>query len=94
MLISINAFIIGIIFILTSYTEKTKCQSESNTEIEINKTYNGTMDKKDSFRFFKMIIPNDVEKDMNNLIFRVQEPESAREGRDDFSDPDIYVSTV
>ena len=91
MFILMNTFLLGLIFTILSYTN---CQEEKNTLIELNKSYNGTMNEDDSFRFFKIVIPKGIERDTSNLIFKVQEPEAAREGKDDFSDPDIYISTV
>ena len=88
MLILMNTFIIGFIFAIMSYT--IKCQ---NT-IELNKYYNGTMSEDNSFRYYKIEIPQGTVKDLSNLIFRVREPEAARVGKEDFSDPDIYISRV
>jgi hypothetical protein len=85
----INIFIIGIIFSIISFTN-----SQEHNLIEIDKIYNGTMIEDDSFRFFKLVIPKGIQKDVSNLVFKVEEPAAAREGRDDFSDPDIFVSTV
>lgn len=88
-----NTLFIGFIFTIISFTKKTKCQ-DTNSLIDLNKEYNGTISQDDSYKFYKIVIPNDIEKDSKNLIFKVHEPEAAREGREDFSDPDIFISTV
>ena len=91
MLIFMNTFIIGFIFAIISHTAK--CQ-DTNTLVEINKTYTGSMSEDNSFKFYKIEIPQGQEKDVNNLVIRVQEPEAARVGKINFSDPDIYISKV
>jgi hypothetical protein len=89
LMLNLNLFILGIIFSIITFAN-----SQEHNLIELNKNYNGTMNQDDSFRFFKLIIPNGIEKDVSNLVFKVEEPASAREGKDDFSDPDIFISTV
>jgi len=71
-------------------TQEQKIQSE----VVLNKHYNGTLKLDYSHQFFKLIIPEGVEKNTQNMVFKVKEPETSFNGRDDFSDPDIYVSTV
>lgn len=94
-MILINTFILSFILGIINLNSKAECQEKfTNTVIELNRTYVGSMNEDDSYRYFMIVIPNEIEKNVHNLIFRVQEPEAARQGKDDFSDPDIYISTV
>ena len=43
--------------------------------------------------YYTLTIPSDVPANMN-LAIRVKESDLADEGKEDFSDPDIYVSKV
>lgn len=83
-------------FLIFSSLINIKCQqSDSNhTLIELNKPYNGTLEADNSFAYFKLIIPEGINSNSQNLVFKVKESESANIGVEDFSDPDIYVSTV
>lgn len=83
-------------FIIFTSLISIKCQqSETNhTEININQQYNGTLEADNSYAFFKLIIPQGINPNSQNLVFKVKEPEKAFDGVEDFSDPDIYVSTV
>ena len=71
------------------------CQQATNhTLIEINKVYNGSLTNDYTYSYYKLIIPEGIEKNTKNLVFKVKEPDTSFSGVDDFSDPDIYVSTV
>lgn len=93
-MISFYIFAFILIF-LSSFHINIKCQqSENSTVIEINKTYNGTLNNDFTWAFYELVIPEGVEKNTKNLVFKVKEPDSSFDGKDDFSDPDIYVSSV
>lgn len=83
-------------FIIFTSLLNIKCQqtNTNHTLIELNKVYNGTLAADNSYAFYKLIIPEGVDPNTQNLVFKVKEPEKAFIGLDDFSDPDIYVSTV
>lgn len=84
------------IIIFTFSNNNIKCQqsSDNSTLVELNKSYNGTLSEDYSWAFYKLIIPEGLANNSKNLVFKVKEPDSALVGKDDFSDPDIYVSTV
>jgi len=84
-----------LVIIILSSLLQINCQQPSNhTLIELKTKYNGTLETDNSLHFYKLIIPEGVEKNSSTLVFKVKEPDSALIGKDDFSDPDIYVSTV
>jgi len=85
----------SLVYLILTSIITIKCQQDSNhTIIELNKQYNGSIANDYSYAYFKLIIPEGIEKNSKNLVFKVREPDSALKGVDDFSDPDIYVSTV
>ncbi len=65
-----------------------------NLLIELDKIYNGTLLSDNSFRYYKLVIPDEIKVNSSDLIFRIKELDSADIGKTDFSDPDIYVSKV
>jgi len=73
---------------------KSQFADSNHTVIELNKVNNGTLEADNSYAFFLLIIPEGINPNTQNLVFKIKEPESAEKGIDDFSDPDIYVSTV
>jgi len=84
-------------FILfTSLISIIKCQqsASNHTLVNLSLVYNGSLEADNSYAFYKLIIPEGVNLNTHNLIFKLKEPEKAFNGVDDFSDPDIYVSTV
>lgn len=67
--------------------------SDDFIEAELSKTFNGKLEE-DTWRFYKLQIPSNIKANTSDLVFRVKEPKNAELAIDDFSDPDIYVSTV
>ena len=90
-MIFINLFVITI---FSSLFEIKICQEDTLTTVELNKFYNGTLESDYSFAHYKLDIPEGTDINSKNLVFKVKEPDSSFEGKEDFSDPDIYVSTV
>ena len=70
-----------------------KSQTRNLTEIQLNQTIKGEKKEDESFEYYTLTIPNDIEDKKYLLIFTVKEDKSdIKEGEEIFSDPDIYVS--
>lgn len=69
-------------------------QEADHVLAEIDKTYNGKLESDNSYFFYKIKIPDDIQANTTDLVFRVKELDIADIGKADFSDPDIYVSKV
>ena len=66
--------------------------SES-TDLILNKTVIGSMSQDDSYRYYKLKLPSDIEKNKLILVFTVKESQKGSlEGEELFSDPDIHIS--
>lgn len=81
----IQTFLFSIFFLL-----QIRCQNE---EIFIDKAVASELPE-NYLEFYKLTIPQNVTINTTNLIIRVKENDDAEQGKDDFSDPDIYVSKV
>lgn len=82
-----------IVFLILSIFQ-IKSQETDHILVEIDKTYNGTLETDNSYYFYKIKIPDDIKANTTDLVFRVKELDIADDGQADFSDPDIYVSKV
>ncbi len=93
MILILNLFAVFIIYIV-----KLNCQEikSDNTLVVLDNIYNGTLDMDNSYHFYRIIIPNENDMIIENkdLVFRVKELDLADSGKEDFSDPDIYISRV
>jgi hypothetical protein len=61
---------------------------------DLSKLYSGKLDIDNSWRFYELEIPPGTRLNSKDLVFRVKESKKADSALEDFSDPDIYVSTV
>ena len=85
-------FLILLSFITISSATK-MFQNRNLQEIKLNETKRGEMKQDESFEYFTITMPNDIEDQKYLLIFTVKEDkENIEEGEEIFSDPDIYVS--
>ena len=65
----------------------------SSKEMILNETYTGEMKQDESFEYYTLKIPKEIEPEKYILIFIVKEnKKNIIEGEEIFSDPDIYVS--
>ena len=85
-------FLILLSFITISSATK-MFQNRNLQEIKLNETKRGEMKQDESFEYFTITMPNDIDDQKYLLIFTVKEDkENIEEGEEIFSDPDIYVS--
>jgi hypothetical protein len=61
---------------------------------DLSKLYTGKLEFDNSWRFYELEIPPGTRLNSKDLVFRVKESRKADSAQEDFSDPDIYVSTV
>ena len=69
-------------------------QETDHVKVELDKTYNGNLEADNAYFFYQIKIPDDIQANSTDLVFRVKELDIADVGKADFSDPDIYVSKV
>jgi hypothetical protein len=86
-LTNILFFLIFLIFNIRSQDS-----TQTHKALTIDTVDNGKNEALQTF-YYTLTIPSDVPANMN-LAIRVKENDLADEGKDDFSDPDIYVSKV
>jgi hypothetical protein len=67
---------------------------ETHKELKFDVQEVGKIEKDGDTLFYKLIIPPNVLMDSSNIILRIKETDLADEAKEDFSDPDIYVSKV
>ena len=78
------------LFIFISLISTTLSQS---INLVLNKTVIGATNKDDSFNYYKLKLPQEIEKNKFILVFTVKESQKGfLEGEDLFSDPDIHIS--
>jgi hypothetical protein len=63
-----------------------------NITLDIEET--GQISQDNGLFYYQLLIHQINENDDINLVMRIKENDLADEGKDDFSDPDIYVSKV
>ena len=81
------------IIILIIFPLRTNSQTRNLNEIQLNKTIKGEKKEDESFDYYTLKIPNNIEDKKYLLIFTVKEDKSdIKDGEEIFSDPDIYVS--
>ncbi len=67
--------------------------SLSNLPINLNETKTGEMKNDESFEYYELKMPSDIESNKYILVFVVKEDKkNILEGEEVFSDPDIYIS--
>lgn len=71
-----------------------KAQETDVISTDLTKLYTGRLDFDNSLRFYELEIPPGTRLNTKDLVFRVKESRKADLAQADFSDPDIYVSTV
>jgi hypothetical protein len=89
MIKTIFAFIVSLYLLI----DKISSQQDNVKILTLDYVYTSSILQENGHNFFKLTIPEGVQKKTKNLIIRVKEPKKAEKG-ESFSDPDIYVSQV
>lgn len=92
MIFLLKYFISLCLFVLTS-AQGVNTIPKNVTEIFLNTDVVGTIGKDEGSAFFKLIIPNTAISFDQELVFKINEPENAQKGLEDFSDPDVYITS-
>lgn len=87
-------FILNFLFFLTIFFKFTNQQQSTNKIMQLDTLYNGTILTADGSNFYTLTIPKDITEKSMDLLLKIKEPEKADRGKEDFSDPDVYVSFV
>ena len=87
-------FIYLVGYLIINIFSFTRADDTDVISTDLSKTYSGKLDTDNSWRFYELEIPSGVELNSKDLVFRVKESKKADMAKEDFSDPDIYVSTV
>ncbi|MCQ2815915.1 MAG: hypothetical protein MJ252_01495 [archaeon] len=83
---------ISLLFLLI-FVKYSLSDNPQHIQMELEKPLSGEVKKDDAYEYYKLVIPQDVEKNSKNLVFEVKEDKSTTaEGEEMFSDPDIHIS--
>lgn len=69
------------------------CQKE-NLSLLLNTPTTASIKTNGNTNYYTLEIPMGIAVNATNLVIRVKEDDDADIGKDDFSDPDLYVSKV
>lgn len=69
-------------------------KSDSSKVMTVDKAETGSLNGNGQVTFYQLVIPPNIANSTYTLVLRIKENDEADEGKDYFSDPDIYVSKV
>jgi len=89
-----NTLFLLLFFILKVLVSTQNTQPTTHKDLKLDIEETGIIDQDMGTFFYKLLIPANTLPNKTNLVIRIKENDLADEGKDFFSDPDIYVSKV